>query len=241
MAQGWISLYRDIQDNWIWLAEPFSKGQAWVDLLLLANHQDGTIIFSGELIKVKRGEFITSILKLSDRWRWSRGKASTFLNQLQSDGMLVQNRTAHYTTLTIANYEKYQSVGTTKVTAEEQPKSNGKTTKEQRKDINNNDNNANNENNDKQDISSRFSPPTVFDVQAYCNERKNAIDAERFIDYYTAIGWQVGKNKMKDWKAAVRTWEKRNDNPKNGGVNNAGTDNQPDKWAGLNIIRLGGD
>lgn len=53
----------------------------------------------------------------------------------------------------------------------------------------------------------RFSPPTVDDVKAYCKERNNNVDAERFIDYYNSNGWMVGKNKMKDWKAAVRTWE----------------------------------
>jgi hypothetical protein len=46
------------------------------------------------------------------------------------------------------------------------------------------------------------------EVRAYCQERKNDVDPERFIDYYTANGWHVGKNKMKDWRAAVRTWEK---------------------------------
>lgn len=54
----------------------------------------------------------------------------------------------------------------------------------------------------------RFSPPTVEEVRAYCIERRNNVDAERFVDYYTANGWQVGKNKMRDWKAAVRTWER---------------------------------
>lgn len=54
----------------------------------------------------------------------------------------------------------------------------------------------------------RFSPPTLEEVKAYCLERNNNVDAERFIDYYTSNGWFVGKNKMKDWKAAVRTWEK---------------------------------
>lgn len=54
----------------------------------------------------------------------------------------------------------------------------------------------------------RFAPPSLDEVKAYCRERQNDVDAERFIDYYTSNGWQVGKNKMKDWKAAVRTWER---------------------------------
>lgn len=56
----------------------------------------------------------------------------------------------------------------------------------------------------------RFTAPTLEEVKEYCAERKNGVDAERFVNYYTANGWKVGKNPMKDWKAAVRTWE-RND------------------------------
>lgn len=54
----------------------------------------------------------------------------------------------------------------------------------------------------------RFLPPTTRDVESYCHERNNTVDPHRFVDFYTAKGWMLGKNKMKDWKAAVRTWEK---------------------------------
>jgi len=60
--------------------------------------------------------------------------------------------------------------------------------------------------------SPRFKPPTVEEVCAYCEERGNGIDAGSWVDWYASKGWMVGKNKMKDWKAAVRTWEQRNDN-----------------------------
>lgn len=56
----------------------------------------------------------------------------------------------------------------------------------------------------------RFVPPTVEEVAAYCRERRNRVDALRFVDYYTANGWKVGRNAMKDWKACVRTWERDN-------------------------------
>lgn len=55
----------------------------------------------------------------------------------------------------------------------------------------------------------RFTPPTLGDVSAYVRERGSNVDPQRFLDFYTAKGWMVGKNPMKDWKAAVRTWEKR--------------------------------
>lgn len=64
--------------------------------------------------------------------------------------------------------------------------------------------------NEKKDSScepKRFTPPTIEDVRAYCAERNNGVDAVRWFNYYTANGWKVGKNPMKDWKAAVRTWE----------------------------------
>ena len=62
---------------------------------------------------------------------------------------------------------------------------------------------------DKPPARHRFVPPTVDDVKAYCAERGLSIDPERFVDYYTSNGWRVGKNPMKDWKAAVRTWAKK--------------------------------
>lgn len=66
--------------------------------------------------------------------------------------------------------------------------------------------------------STKFIPPSVNDVREYCKERNNNVDPERFVDFYSCKGWMVGKNKMKDWKAAVRTWEKRDNNtPKNTG------------------------
>ena len=55
----------------------------------------------------------------------------------------------------------------------------------------------------------RFTPPTLEEVTAYCQERSNNVDPQRFIDFYESKGWMVGKNKMKDWKACVRTWEQR--------------------------------
>lgn len=56
---------------------------------------------------------------------------------------------------------------------------------------------------------SLFKPPLLLDVQQYCEERNNGVDASSFIDFYTSKNWMIGKNRMKDWKAAVRTWERR--------------------------------
>ena len=64
-------------------------------------------------------------------------------------------------------------------------------------------------NNNIGDKSKRFTPPTLEEVKNYCLERNNKVNAENFIDFYSSKGWYIGKNKMKDWKAAVRTWENR--------------------------------
>lgn len=61
----------------------------------------------------------------------------------------------------------------------------------------------------------KFTKPSAEEIKAYCLERHNSVDYQRFYDFYEAKGWMVGKNKMKDWKAAVRTWEKDKDPPKN--------------------------
>lgn len=63
--------------------------------------------------------------------------------------------------------------------------------------------------------SKRFVPPTVEEIKDYCLERNNNVDANKFFDFYEAKGWMVGKNKMKDWKACVRTWENRDKKPSN--------------------------
>ena len=109
MAEGWISIHRKIQDCWIWTDEEFSKGQAWVDLLLLVNHKDTKIPFNGEFITVKAGQRITSIASLAERWKWSRHKVSDFLNILEKDEMITQIRDNKKTLITIVNFEVYQN------------------------------------------------------------------------------------------------------------------------------------
>ena len=65
---------------------------------------------------------------------------------------------------------------------------------------------------------SRFTQPSVSDVMDYCNQRQNGIDVQTFVDFYQAKGWMVGKNKMKDWQACVRTWEQRHVKKTNGSI-----------------------
>ena len=81
---GWISVSRKLTEHWVWDDKPFSKGQAWLDLIMMANHKDNKVPLGGEIIMVSRGSFITSELKLIDRWGWSKSKVRLFLKQLQN-------------------------------------------------------------------------------------------------------------------------------------------------------------
>ncbi|KXA10157.1 hypothetical protein HMPREF3217_00533, partial [Finegoldia magna] len=105
MAYGWISIHRKIQDNLIWEDKPFSRGQAWIDLLLLANHEDRQVLFNGSAIQVKRGEKITSLRQLSERWGWSITKVKKFLNLLSDEKMISYKSDSKKTVYNIVNYE----------------------------------------------------------------------------------------------------------------------------------------
>lgn len=146
MAEGWIKLHRSIQDNWLWEDEAFTRGQAFIDLLMMVNHKERKIMFNGELTVVKVGSKITSLRQLSERWMWSTKKVKKFLEQLQKDGMITFNCDNKKTLLTIENYELYQGRGNTEETqkkhegnAEENQKKNKGNSEENQKKTNKND------------------------------------------------------------------------------------------------------
>lgn len=106
--KGWIKLHRQLQECPMWYSERFSKGQAWVDLLLLANHSDKKILFNGEFIIVERGQYLTSMVKLAEKWKWSRPTVTKFLNLLEKDKMITRSSDNQKTLITIENYGIYQ-------------------------------------------------------------------------------------------------------------------------------------
>lgn len=120
LDKGWIKLSRDIQDHWLWKEKPFDRKSAWIDLLLMVNHQDSKYMLRGRLVEVKRGQCGTSIVRLALRWGWSRKKVRSFLRTLEEDQMVTVKGTAQGTTITVINYGLFQSQGPTKGTAKEQ-------------------------------------------------------------------------------------------------------------------------
>lgn len=108
MAKGWVAIYRSIMDNPLWEDKPFSRGQAWIDLILLASHKDAEIYIDGDMVSVEKGELITSKRKLKSRWGWSNSKVDKFLNELEKVGMLTSKSDTKKTTIKIEKYEQYQ-------------------------------------------------------------------------------------------------------------------------------------
>jgi hypothetical protein len=117
MTEGWIKLHRRIIDNNLWTGEPFSRGQAWVDMILLANHKPGCVYVRGNKVPIKRGQIGWSIVKLSKRWTWSRNKVRRFLNDLENEQQIVQQKNTVTSIITIVKYNEYQSGDTTDDTA----------------------------------------------------------------------------------------------------------------------------
>lgn len=146
-GNGWISVYRKIKNNILWQDKPFSKGQAWIDLLLEVNHKKNKILFDNKVVEVEAGEKITSLRKLGESWGWSRTKVKNFLELLQNENMISYSSDNKKTVIKVLNYNDYQQ-------SENKGNDTGVTQKRQssdsevtQKNTNNNDNNDNNDNN----------------------------------------------------------------------------------------------
>ena len=152
MDKGWIKIYRKLSDNPIWKAEPFTRGQAWIDLILLANHKDSYFFLRDHKIFVKRGQVGWSQKKLSSRWKWSRTKIKNFLKMLEIEQQLTVKKSHSTSIITILNYHKYQEKEQqecNRKATEKQQKSNRSATEKQQEDTNKNDKN---DKNDKKNI-----------------------------------------------------------------------------------------
>jgi len=165
-TRGWIKLHRDIREHWIYKENrKYSKFEAWTWLLMDANHKDNKVLYNNtKLVDVKRGETLTSEVKLSKLWGWGRKKVRRFLELLEEDNMIVKKvEPNQYIIIGILNYDKFQSATTddttqnivntyveqctttTDNTTEEQQRNNQGTTEEQPRNTNKNVKNVKND------------------------------------------------------------------------------------------------
>ena len=113
--QGWIKLHRQIRGHAFFKQKrKFSRFEAWVDMLLEANHCDKKFLLGNKLEDVERGSFVTSEAKLASRWGWSRTKVRMFLDLLINDSMIEKISDNKKTVINIANYDIYQDSETAK-------------------------------------------------------------------------------------------------------------------------------
>ena len=212
---GWIKLQRAIKEHWIW--RDSVKLKWWIDILLSVNHSPTKVNIGNQLFECGRGQSIQSLSSWANQWGVSKDKARNFLVLLEKDGMISHESIGKSTRITVCNYDTYQCGLHDNQTITQQS-NNGDATQNH---PNNNDNKVKNENNDKKgcrDKTPRFIPPTLDDIKNYVAERGLSCDAEKFFDFYQSKGWMVGKNKMKDWRAAVRNWARteKQDNKRDG-------------------------
>lgn len=110
---GYYKISRKLLTSDFWVLEPFTKPQAWLDLIGLASYKKSKIrVKNGETIDIERGECAWSVLKLSQRWQWSKGKVNRFIEYLKNEKMIQQKICSNLTIISILNYNFYQD-GTT--------------------------------------------------------------------------------------------------------------------------------
>ena len=108
MQQGWIKLHRSLMEHWLHDDKPFCRFGAWVDLLLMANHDARKIIVCGSPLTIEQGQLFTSTVSLGAKWGWSRSKVERFLTSLENDLMIERKRTPSGVLVTLVNYSIYQ-------------------------------------------------------------------------------------------------------------------------------------
>lgn len=203
MQGNYIKLDRSILE-WCWYTD-INTCRLFIHMLLRANWKDGYF----RQTVVPRGSFVSSVGKLAESTGLSEREVRTAISHLKSTGEVTSRSTNKYTVFSIKNYDKYQSTDKLvdmQETNERQTNDNQSTTIEEGK---------KGRREEEREGKSRFSPPTTQDVSAYCEEKGiSGFDVERFIDFYSSKGWMVGKNKMKDWKAAVRNWARQDKSTK---------------------------
>ena len=192
---GFVKLHRELL-NWEWYSD-LPVRVLFLHCLLKANFKNTK--WKGQTIK--SGEFITSIASLSKETALSQQQTRTALFKLKSTHEITIKTTSRYSIITVNNWNKWQSGQHTI----QQSSNKQSTTDEECKEYNNKIYRG----------IKKFQKPTIEEIKSYCLERNNSINPTQFFDYYESKGWLIGKTPMKNWQAAIRTWEQNQTKNKN--------------------------
>ncbi len=209
MYRGFTKAYRKELNSQIWLMPPVYH-RVW--FILRQKVKYISCIFptrKGYGIHLNPGQLITSFDQISQWAAWTEwGKEKkpnkktikAVIDWLKANKMIAVESNTSGTYINITNWDIYQHEDAEKVTKRKRL---ADTVKEEF-------NKGKNKKLLKKSIKRKFIKPSLEEINQYCLERKNDVDSEKWLSYYESNGWKVGKNSMKDWKAAIRTWEKNN-------------------------------
>ena len=214
MAGRFIKLYDKIL-SWEWFSHPNTLC-LFIYLLLKAYYKDTTI--GGRVIK--RGQLVTSLPKISTDTGLSIQQIRTAMSHLISTGEITDQSNTHNRIITIVKYDDYQT-STDRSTDRQQTtnrQNNRQSTDKPTAYIESIEDIESNRKIEKKNKSlTRFMVPTLDDITSYIREIGSSVDPEYFFDYYQSNGWTLkGGQKMKDWKATLRNWERRETGGRNG-------------------------
>lgn len=190
-SNGWIKIHRKFLNSSVFDNPILLK--VWFWCLMKANHTTSKFPFNGADMEVKAGEFITGVKVACKELKLTQQKYRTCITYLQNTERISLKSTNRFTVISVNKWADYQT--TNKPITNQQQTNNIPITTYK------NDKNVKNEGN------TTFNPPLLEEIKQYCITRKNRVNHEKFRDFYESKGWMIGKNKMKDWKAAIRTWE----------------------------------
>jgi hypothetical protein len=203
---GWIKLWRKTLDSAV--SDDIEMLGCWTWLLLNANWDERQLL-SGDVLAP--GELAIGVRRLAAAWGCGTATAHKRLQVFKNLKMVRTRNGTRCTIITVCNWGTYQDTAasprTLARTISERSPNDPRTIPEHKEELQEGKNQK--KKNPPTPRGGKFAKPTVEEVQAYCFERNNGISAEQFVDHYASNGWRVGPNPMKDWRAAVRTWERK--------------------------------
>jgi hypothetical protein len=217
MENSWIKLHRKILENWVFKQRP-EYLKIWVYILIAANWKPSKALVNGQFVTIERGEMLTSYRSLAEGAGTTVQIVKTFLKYAENDGMISVKSNTAATRLKILNYEDLQGrenndqhTPNTRLTHDQHTPNTiirSKEYKEGKKER------IEEVKEDSVSMRSRaFTRPSLQEILGYFIELGSTADeANKFFDHYTANGWKVGKNAMKDWKATARNWNRNSNN-----------------------------
>lgn len=200
MNEGWLKMHRSILKKG-WFSKP-EYVSVWIFILTSAVYQEQEYLFDGKIIKLQPGQFVTTRNEISKKCGIHRSTVERILNLFKNELQIEQVSGSRSRLISILKWHTYQN----NEPMNEQHLSNGRATLEQQVSAN--------KEGKKERKKEVFTIPGLQEVLEYMYEREGstmqgetiAAQSQKFVNYYSSNGWKVGKNPMKDWKAAVRTW-----------------------------------